>query len=352
MPRTLTKTGFVVLVLALAIAFWPRSVQGASSHLTNRFDELSTSVAGATATNLFGFGITDDVTPLGSIEFQFCANDPIPGDSCTAPTGMDASGAVLSAQTGSTGFSVYAPGTNANTVVLTRSPAAPTPPVGFPNTYQLDDIINPTTVDTLYVRVYVFQTDDASGPDTEDGGIAIAINNSLSVSAEVPPFLLFCTAVSITGHDCTTATSYYINFGNLSPAHTSTATSQFVTATNAQNGYNVSVAGTTMTSGNNTINAPTSPALSTSGTSQFGLNLRANSDPPVGADPSGNGNGAVSANYDNVNQFAFNNNDTLVSTVSPSDYQTFTTSYLVNVSSGQPVGVYSTTLSYICLANF
>ena len=166
MQKLLTKIGLVLLTLfvALAAVRWP--ARGSTSHLVNRFDQLSTSVAGATATHLFGFGITDDVTPLGSIEFQFCSNNPLPGYSCTAPAGMDASGAVLSAQTGSTGFSVYAPGTTTNTVVLTRAPAPPTPPVGYPNTYTISNIINSTTVDTLYVRVYIYQTTDASGPDT------------------------------------------------------------------------------------------------------------------------------------------------------------------------------------------
>ncbi len=80
---------------------------------------MSDSGAGATAKYILSFTIPASET-LGSVELQFCSNDPIIGDSCSVPSGFDISGATLSSQSGETGFSILSSGTNANTIVITR----------------------------------------------------------------------------------------------------------------------------------------------------------------------------------------------------------------------------------------
>lgn len=311
---------------------------------------MSDSTAGATATHLIGFTINVANVPLGSIKIQYCSNNPLPDTSCDAPVGMDTSGVTLANQTGNTGFGVSSL-TTSNTVILKRLPAIPFP-YGVPNTYQLDNIVNPSSAGSYYIRLYIYQTTDASGPVTEEGGIAIAINNGLSVSAGVPPYLEFCTGLKIVNFDCSTATGYSIDFGDLSSNHVATGTSQFVVATNATSGYNVTVSGTTLTSGNNVISALASPSISNINSNQFGINLKHNTVPNVGADPVGSGSGSISSGYDTTNRFMYRDGDLLVSTPTVSDSQNFTISYLTNINSGDPPGVYTTTLTLICLANF
>jgi len=161
-----------------------------------------------------------------------------------------------------------------------------------------------------------------------------------------------------------------ISFHQLfSPADTATATSQMAASTNANNGYSITYAGTTLTSGSNTVNALTgaSGTLGTRGLSQFGLNARANttttSTTAIGTDvaPSANGTNfkgepAVGTGYDTVDKFKFVTGQSVADSANggagPSDAQIFTVSYIVNVSGGQPVGTYTTTLTYVCTPQF
>src|SRR5690606_21712791 len=130
------------------------------------------------------------------------------------------------------------------------------------------------------------------------------------------------------------------------------ATSQFVLATNAGSGLTVTIPGTTLTSGNNTIQALSPNGVSSPGSSQFGVNLRANNSPSAGAEPNGPGTATVRPAYNTPNVFRFVNNESLVSTNTTSDNRKFTITYMANVSGNQAPGVYATTMSFICLANF
>jgi hypothetical protein len=168
----------------------------------------------------------------------------------------------------------------------------------------------------------------------------------------VPPVLDFCVAVSITGADCSGAGGSYIDFGILKNTTISSATSQFMVATNAQSGYSVTLSGTTLTAGNAVIPALASQLPPLLGTSQFGFNLRKNTNPAVGSDPSGSGVPTVNTTYNSPNLYRFVSGDILVSAPVPSDYTKFTASYIVNVDKNQHPGVYATTLSFIALGSF
>ena len=122
--------------------------------------------------------------------------------------------------------------------------------------------------------------------------------------------------------------------------------------TNAANGYAITVNGTTLASGVNTIPALASQTTSNLGVGQFGLNLRQNTVPAVGGDPNGTGSGAVNANYNTSNQYRFNNGDVVAGATLPTDANTFTSSYIVNIGGSQAAGVYTSTMTYICTASF
>ena len=318
------------------------------AQLGNRKLQISNSYASGNSTYALSFDLSS-AGNLGSIEVEFCANDPISGNPCTAPNGLDLSGVSLSAQSGQTGFSLDSASTS-NRLILSR-PTALAAPVG-PVSYTFTNAINPDAPGSYFVRLQTFATTDASGSASDYGGIAYAINTNLSISAEVPPYIIFCTAVSIPGLNCVNADGDYINFGELSAARPSRGSSQMLTATNARNGYSITIAGTTLISGNNVINQLAFSDVSRPGTPQFGLNLRANASPSGGLDPAGPGLAAPTAAYDTPNFFRFTSNEVVATTVAPDDLRLYTASYLVNVPAGQAPGVYVSTVTYICLANF
>ena len=339
---------FAAFLLSFALFMSPAAYGAAATRLQHRYDQLSNSAPGASSINVIGFTITDTSQALGSIKLEFCEQSPLPYDTCTAPPGLDASNASLSSQSGNTGFSIASNSTG-NAIILTRSPSTPTT---TPNVYTFNGIVNPSQQGAYYLRLYIYPTTDSSGPDTQNGGVALDATNVLSISTEVPPYLKFCAGLKISNFDCSSATSYVNHFGNFSSHATSTASSQFTVATNAVSGYTITATGPTLTSGNNVIANMATPTTSIIGAPQFGINLRANNQPVVGGDPIGPGVGTISANYAIPNHFMYQDGDTLVTATQPSDNQTFTVSYLVNVPSDQPIGSYVTTLTYICLANF
>jgi hypothetical protein len=279
---------------------------------------------------------------------QFCSNSAIIGTACVAPTGFDVQNATLIDQFGVTGFSV-SPSTTSNVLVLTRVAFGVTPTQAR---YELDGVINPDTNGSYFARVETFKTLDASGPHSDYGGIAFSINGGVNITTTVPPFLLFCTGVTITGIDCSTASGQYINFGELSSTSARTGSTQMVVATIGDGGYVITSNGTTLLSGTNSIPALATNDVSRPGTSQFGINLRNNSDPDVGANPSGLGVGAVAPDYNVPNRYRFVSGEQLASYSDPDDFRKYTVSYVVNVAKSQAPGIYVTTITYLCTATF
>jgi hypothetical protein len=337
-----------ILTAALLIRAVPLAY--ADGGLSTRYDKIASSVASVTTTHAFGLQYTNMSTALGSVSLEFCSNDPLPNTPCTQPSGLDLTSAQLVNQTGETGFTIHANST-VNRIILTRSAAVPF--FAGVSTYQFDQVLNPDTPGSYYVRLQTYSSTDASGTDIENGGVVFAINRALSVAAEVPPYLKLCVAVTIDNLDCSTATSFLTDMGEFIPSRTTKTSSQLVVATNASFGFSISIAGTTLTSGNHVIPARTSPGPAAPNSSQFGMNLRANIVPVIGADPAGSGGtGSITGNYNLPNQYMYHEGDTLITSPTTSDNQKFTTSYIVNVNSAQASGFYATTFSYICLANF
>jgi hypothetical protein len=305
---------------------------------------------------------------VGGIVVDFCLESPIVGDpNCSSPAGFDLNivNLVVANQSGITGFAVSASSDN-NTLIITKNIAdhiGPNAPIHFDlgaggvN----DGVVNPSTGNyTYYARAFTYNTVAGAesytpanpGSYVDAGGFALSTASAMDVSTIVPPFLFFCTAQSIQGYDCTTGTVLYVNFGDFSETYTSTGTSQLLILTNAGGGYGVRVQGTTLTSGNNVINAMALPNISAIGISQFGMNLVANINPAIGTDPVGPGSASPTATYAIPNIFTYNSGDTIINGSGVTDWRKFTVSYIVNIPAVQAPGVYTTTLTYICLANF
>lgn len=305
----------------------------------------------ASAANVFyTFGFTTITSgPIGSIKISICSNYlHEQTDSCTPPSGFDAASAALINQTGVTDFSKDGSSTG-NILVLTRPAATSVSPQ--PLTYEFSGITNPNYVGSIYARIATYASSDTSGLETDYGNVVTTTSTDISITTEVPPYLQFCVGITINGFNCGTAEGSLINFGELSVSTTRSATSQMLASTNAPYGYSVTLAGSTMTAGNNAIPAMTGN-LSQIGVSQFGLNARFNTGPSVGVDPVGPGLTMPSPGYNTPNQFRFVSGEIISSSSTTDDYRKLTVSYIVNRGREQPPGKYVATISYITLANF
>lgn len=339
-------TALCLVAMLIVTGHFLLSPQAYGAQLPFRSMQLSDNEVSVNANYFLKFFLPAPET-LGSIDILFCSNSAFIQDSCTAPTGLDDSAASITFQSGETGFGVSAPA--ANELLLSRTAAAAG--AGFVQ-YELSGITNPSVSGSYFVRVQTYASTDGTGAANDFGSMAIAFLNNIAISAEVPPFLLFCTGVTITGLDCATAQGDFIDFGELLATQPSHATSQMLVATNAQSGYTITVAGPTMVSGTNTISNIPAADVSRPGTPQFGFNLRSNSTPGGGTNPFGPGTGVPTAGYDQPNRYQYNNGDQVAGNPAPENYREYTSSYLVNRPPGQAPGIYVTTLTYIALATF
>lgn len=137
-----------------------------------------------------------------------------------------------------------------------------------------------------------------------------------------------------------------LDFGQLSPKISRVTMHTFSAFTNAKEGYTIKVYGQSLHSSDYTIEPIGSTASSLSiGSEQFGLNLARNILPAIGANPSG-GIGVATANYNQVNKFAFSSGETIAYAESYSYQTDFTVTAIVNIADDTPAGEYATVLTY------
>lgn len=341
---SLTAFVIVVVILTLQVVLPVRAAE-----LANRSVFISSSFAGEVVRHSFDFE-TVGTSTIGSIGFLYCTNSPLHEDPCVAPVGLDVDQATISAQIGINGF-VMSGSSTVNNLVITRIPAVnPATSASF----SFSNITNPSTVNEIvYVRISVFDSSNGTGSLVDRGSVVFVVDDRFDISAFVPPYMTFCVGVTV-ALDCSATASAFLNLGEFSRLTSSVGTTQFSVATNDGDGYNVFLTGQTMTAGNNIIPALTTQSPSNTGTSQFGINLRANSSPFVGADPD---NGIVSSGqpdpaYNTPNLYRFVNGDRVAGSSLATGFNRYTVSYIVNVSNEQAPGIYASTLTYTAIASF
>ena len=310
---------------------------------------------------------------VGSIEFRYCT---LAAGICTTPAGLSTTATTLGTSSGAVFTSAV--NTTNGAPYITRTAASIA--AGTSVVAQLMDVVNPSAADcpanvtapscTFFVRISSFASTNATGSALDTGSVAASVNEQIILTGTMPESLVFCTGAlvltTVGVPDCSTATSGAISFNQLfSPTDTATASSQMAASTNAGSGYSITVNGTTLTSGSNTITAMGSSTPGVRGTSQFGLNLKANtittSTPAIGTEvaPAANGTnyrGQAVAGYNTVESFKYATTNVVADSANGSpggtDAQIFTVSYIVNVPGSQPAGTYTTTLTYICTPTF
>ncbi|MFZ1258568.1 MAG: hypothetical protein WAQ25_03805 [Candidatus Saccharimonas sp.] len=340
--------------------------------------------AASKANHVFTFTLPSlTATPVGAIQFQYCTTAADVGAStCMPPTGLDTTTATLGVHSGITGLTMVHNSTNV--FHLTRSPGAQAPaPANTVVVVNIKDVINPSTLGTFFVRIATYNSFDATGTALDRGTVAASTADPIELSGVMPESLVFCTGATVntdtglpTGvPDCSTATDGVIQFNKLfSPTDTAYSLSQMAASTNAGSGYVITVNGPTLTSGGNTIAPMATRGTRVRGTSQFGLNLVANTAAvSTGIDvitapftiasgnttPTPNGSnyrGQPTVDYGTVDEFKFADGNTVAASdnggAGATDAQIYTVSYIANVPGSQPAGTYATTLTYICTPTF
>lgn len=151
-----------------------------------------------------------------------------------------------------------------------------------------------------------------------------------------------------------------INFSPFSSATATTATTTFTVLNYTTYGYIVQLVGNAPSNGSTTINAmdpagPTFPGASVAGTSQFGINLVANTSPvSVGANPNNGqfGYGTVAGNYGTSNSYRYVSGETIAQATRNSGVTTYTITYMINVPALTPGGVYSSNQTLIVTGTY
>lgn len=260
----------------------------------------------------------------------------------TLPTGMSIASAAMSASSTLFTSTNWGSATITNGVAKWTYTTGETPASGA-KTLIVTGITNGSTVNTTYYTRLATFSDTACTSALDTGDLAFAFTTGVTVSATVNPTLTFTV-------DSTTC-----SLGTLTNSTTGTCSHTMTAATNANSGYNIGyIATTTLTSAeSNTIAAiGATKAASATNSEQFGLNLKLNTSPSVGADPS-SGSGAAATQYDTTNQFAFTTAGANVASASTSSLlTTFTVSFIANITATTKAGSYSTTVTYRIVPNY
>ncbi len=345
-PRTNKLAVSLVLFMALGISIGHGSVM--AGDLDERSLTMSSSAPNEVADYTLEF-VVELQTAIRSLEVEVCSE--LDEGSCQTPDGFSAASATLETQPvgfgDTTGWSID----NSDSGKLRISHADNTTSPGALQQVTFNNVTNPEDPNkTFFLKVTTFSNSDYTGA-IDDGVIAVTTSTAVTVRGFVQPVLSFCVAITISG-DCSTASGSHINFGEFNPNSTSVATSQMRAHTNAIDGYVITVTGATLASGSNIIPAMSSFGSSEPGTGQFGINLANNTNPNAGSGIAGGGNGSIVANYAQPNLFKFESGDLLASAPGVTADNTYTTTYIANITSDQPPGVYAATLTYIITATF
>jgi hypothetical protein len=344
--RSLFSEELVALLLVLFVFVMP---VGATTRFENRSLFMNSTQPGVTTSYKISLDYMT-LEPVGSLDMLFCIS-PIPYEPCVTPPGLDVSNAVLSDQTGETGFTILDKSTNH---ILLSRPSSMIAGAGSKSSYTFDNIVNPTTsTPSFSIRLKSLASEDGTGALVDFGSVKGQINDGIYIETQVPPMLIFCVAEQV-GQDCsTTNRTYFTDMGSLSKDSTLTAQSQMAVGTNATGGFAITVAGDSLTAGTNVINALNTPTASQTGHNQFGINLVENSDLNIGRDPEGDwANAVASTNYAEPNKYMYVPGDVIAYSPNVSLMKKFTVSYIVNVSPNLRAGVYTTTINYIASGRF
>lgn len=149
-----------------------------------------------------------------------------------------------------------------------------------------------------------------------------------------------------------------INLGTLTAGTTATANATFSVTSYLASGYQVVTASNPPTNGSYTMQAPSTPTSSNTSLEQFGINLAANTigcgaPANFGASPlqvpdSTFSFGSAPSNYNQCGKFMYHKGDVVAQSTKSSGETDYTISYIFNITSATPGGIY--TMQHVLVA--
>ncbi len=346
-----------------------------AAQVTERSAVLSSSSAGAASvTYQVNFTVSE---AAGAFVVDICANSPVIGQICTAPSDFNAS--AVSTSTGG----MTANALDSNTVAVVGNITA-----GSAVSVSLAGIINPSAAGTIYARIITYaNADDANGYLSEDiglsgapvdqGSIAVAITNTIGVSGVVLESMTFCMSGTVINENCAGVTQAALRLGEqvggeatLMPGTISTGSIYAQISTNAVSGVTISLkSNTTGCGGLRRIESPTMcdilPALRgdiTPMEAKFGVKVANATD--TGANASGVFQPVVGSGY-GANAFALNyttgdatgvtspyGDPFLDTNGAPANNKNVQLIFGVGISNDTPAGTYMADLNLIATGKF
>ena len=152
-----------------------------------------------------------------------------------------------------------------------------------------------------------------------------------------------------------------VNLGILTPSTTGSGAGNFFVRSYINGEYVVQTASSSLTSESNEVIDPLTPqAIPTQGQEEFGINLVENTTPLIGLNPSPDpdtnfANGIAATGYDTADQFQYVQGD-IIARSSPTGLAWgrtyFTISYIANISSVTPAGLYEKEHDIVLVSTF
>jgi hypothetical protein len=149
-----------------------------------------------------------------------------------------------------------------------------------------------------------------------------------------------------------------VNFGALSSAATTTATSTFSVLNYTSQGYSVYTIGSPPAITGHTLSGMSSTGPSQVGVEQYGINLKANTSPiTFGSDPvqvpsTSFSYGAASTGYNTADNYRYVAGEKIANAAQSSGQTNYTVAYIINASTSTPAGKYTGTQSLVVVGTY
>lgn len=209
-------------------------------------------------------------------------------------------------------------------------------------TYTSVNSVNPTGAANYSISL-------GSNGDTGVIMVPIITNSQVSVSATVNQILSFSMSSGLVGFGTLSSSNTQFATGNGTGSSTEPTFAHTMNATtNVSSGYSITISGSTLTSGPNSIAAipGSTPQSLVVGTPQFGIRATVAS-----------GTGAVEAPFNGgAGQYGFGTapllNQLFATSLGTTAATIYNINYAANISGATPTGSYITSLTYVVTANF
>ncbi len=378
--------GFTAIVITLTGSglLLPQSAGATGGQVTGRSILLSSSAPSATTVT---YTVNFTTSSSGAethpdVIIDFCSNDPIIGDSCTATAGTDTPNFTSAAASGWTLTTIGSGrGVKLTTSTLSFSNSTPITPI------VITGVTNPSNTAGFYGRILTYATGGAGantsaspGSYVDYGGIALSTTANILITAKVFESLAFCvfqttcgTQANLTLGDPTTGLSSAQAYDN--------SAANYTIATNAQGGVNVTMTGTTLcrsatpancNTGTSSIYTITSvgatPLVRSPGSEQFGMcvDITGATGLTVGTsyiDAINNCHSLGTGVYAGTSKFGFNDSTSsggtnnaagsqVLSSTTPVTSYTGVFTFLGDIASTTEAGIYTTSLNMVATGTF